>query len=31
MTVLFVTQLVPSTTYPLREELRALVYDALID
>ncbi len=31
MTVLFVTQLVPSTTYPLREELRALVYDGLID
>ncbi len=31
MTVLFVTQLVPSTTYPLREELRALVYDSLID
>jgi len=29
--VVFLTQLMPSSSYPLREELRALVYQALID
>jgi CubicO group peptidase (beta-lactamase class C family) len=27
----FMTQLIPSSTYPIRRELRALVYQALID
>jgi CubicO group peptidase (beta-lactamase class C family) len=31
MTVIFVTQLMPSSSYPNRKELRALVYSALID
>lgn len=31
MTVLFLTQFVPSSVYPLRKELRALVHQALID
>ena len=31
LTAIFLTQLVPSTTYPLRSELRQLVYQALID
>lgn len=31
MTVIFLTQLRPSSTYPLRPELRALTYQALID
>lgn len=31
MTVLFLTQFVPSSFYPLRKELRALVYQALVD
>ncbi len=29
--VLFLTQLMPSSTYPLRKELRALVYQAIVD
>jgi len=29
--VIFMTQLIPSTTYPIRAELKALVYQALID
>jgi CubicO group peptidase (beta-lactamase class C family) len=31
MTVLFFTQLLPSTTYPIRRELRQLVYSAIVD
>ncbi len=31
MAVLFLTQLMPSSFYPLRKELRALVYQALVD
>ncbi|HEY8533641.1 MAG TPA: serine hydrolase domain-containing protein [Micromonospora sp.] len=31
ITALFFTQLVPSSTYPLRSQLRQLVYSALID
>ena len=31
LTAIFLTQLAPSTTYPLRSELRQLVYQALID
>ena len=31
MTVIFLTQLTPSDSYPLRKELRALVYSSLID
>ena len=31
MVVLFLTQFAPSSTYPLRKELRALVYQALVD
>ncbi|MFC4273385.1 serine hydrolase [Sneathiella chungangensis] len=31
MTVLFLTQFIPSSFYPLRKELRALVYQALVD
>ncbi len=31
MTVLYLTQLMPSSTYPLRKELRSLVYQALVD
>ncbi len=31
MTVIFATQLMPSSYYPIRKELRALVYQALIN
>jgi CubicO group peptidase (beta-lactamase class C family) len=31
LTAIFMTQLLPSTTYPLRSELRQLVYQALVD
>ena len=31
MTVIFLTQLLPSSSYPLRRELRILTYQALID
>lgn len=31
MTVLFLTQFIPSSYYPLRKELRALVYQAMAD
>jgi len=31
LSVIFLTQLLPSSTWPLRRELRALVYQALID
>lgn len=31
MSVIFMTQLLPSSTYPLRRELRVLTYQALID
>src|SRR5215211_1425649 len=31
VTAIFLTQLMPSSTYPLRSELRQLVYQALID
>lgn len=31
MTVVFLTQLMPSSFYPLRKELRALIYQALAD
>jgi CubicO group peptidase (beta-lactamase class C family) len=31
ITAVFLTQLVPSSTYPLRPELRQLVYSALVD
>jgi CubicO group peptidase (beta-lactamase class C family) len=31
LTAVFLTQLMPSTTYPLRSELRQLVYQALVD
>ena len=31
MTVIFLTQLIPSSTYPIRRELRVLAYQALID
>jgi CubicO group peptidase (beta-lactamase class C family) len=31
VTALFLTQLLPSTTYPLRSRLRQLVYQALVD
>ena len=31
MLVVFLTQLMPSSFYPLRKELRALVYQALAD
>ena len=31
LVVIFLTQLLPSSTYPIRRELRALVYQALID
>jgi len=29
--VLFLTQLLPSATHPIRPELRQLVYQALVD
>ena len=31
MTVIFLTQLMPSSAYPLRRELKVLTYQALID
>jgi CubicO group peptidase (beta-lactamase class C family) len=31
LTVLFFTQLLPSTTYPIRRQLRQLVYSAIVD
>jgi hypothetical protein len=31
MTGLFLTQLLPSSTWPIRAELRKLVYAALVD
>ena len=31
ITVVFMTQLIPSSSYPIRRELRVLVYQALID
>ena len=31
ISVVFMTQLIPSSTYPIRRELRVLVYQALID
>ncbi len=31
MVVIFLTQLTPSSAYPIRKELRALVYSALVD
>jgi len=31
MTILFLTQLIPSSAYPIRRELRVLTYQALID
>ena len=30
LVVIFLTQLLPSSTYPIRRELRALVYQALV-
>ena len=31
MTVLFFTQFLPSSAYPIRSRLRTLVYQALVD
>jgi CubicO group peptidase (beta-lactamase class C family) len=31
LAVVFMTQLMPSSTYPLRSQLRQLVYSALVD
>jgi CubicO group peptidase (beta-lactamase class C family) len=31
VTVVFMTQLMPSASYPFRSQLRALVYQALVD
>ena len=31
VTVVFMTQLMPSTSYPIRRELRTLVYSALME
>ena len=31
MSVVFLTQLLPSSSYPNRKELRALVYQAIVD
>jgi CubicO group peptidase (beta-lactamase class C family) len=31
LTVIFMTQLLPSSTYPIRTQLRQLVYQALVD
>ena len=31
MTALFMTQLLPSSTHPIRSQLRQLVYQALVD
>jgi CubicO group peptidase (beta-lactamase class C family) len=31
LTVVFMTQLLPSSTHPLRSQLRQLVYQSLVD
>ena len=31
LTVIFMTQLLPSGSHPLRQQLRSLVYQALVD
>lgn len=31
LTVIFLTQLIPSSSYPIRRELRTLIYQALVD
>ncbi len=31
MSVLFLTQLMPSSSYPIRRDLRVLSYQALVD
>ena len=31
LTAVFMTQLLPSSTYPIRSQLRQLVYSALVD
>jgi CubicO group peptidase (beta-lactamase class C family) len=31
LTVQFLTQLLPSSTHPIRSQLRALVYQAIVD
>ena len=31
MTVVFLTQLLPSSTYPIRRELKTLIYQAIVD
>ncbi len=31
LSVVFMTQLIPSSCYPIRRELRVLVYQALVD
>jgi CubicO group peptidase (beta-lactamase class C family) len=31
LTVVFLTQLLPSSTHPIRSQLRQLVYQALVD
>lgn len=31
LTAMFFTQLLPSSTYPVRSQLRSLVYQALVD
>jgi len=31
MTVIFLTQVIPSSAYPIRRELRVLAYQALVD
>ena len=31
ISVVFMTQLIPSSSYPIRRELRVLVYQALVD
>ncbi len=31
LTVIFLTQLIPSSAYPIRRELRVLTYQALIE
>jgi len=31
VSVVFMTQLMPSSTYPIRTQLRQLVYQALVD
>jgi CubicO group peptidase (beta-lactamase class C family) len=31
LAVIFMTQLMPSSTYPIRPQLRQLVYQALVD